>query len=186
MSHAIDLDGLHEKLFILQHLVYGSQGYCVSEGITDEEEAGYTEFQSCWGWTKAIVSNYLIECAVKLRMIQEFCARNCDADELNAMEQNAMGGLVIGRIHEGTFRLTVREACNKIIHATRATIVFGSTDESAGSVQHWDGQYNLTGTQGNHQWSLQLDVASWAKAAAHYLELLETSEKTIYLGQDFA
>ena len=185
MSHAIDLDGVQEKLFILQHLAYGSPGFCRSERITSQVEAGYTEFDSCWGWTKVIVSNYLIECAVKLRMIEEHCSHKTEAENLEALEKKAMSGLVVGHIHEGKFKLTVREACNKIVHATTATIDFSVQEEEPNDIQSWDGQFNLTGIQNEKPWRFQLDVAAWAKAASRYLELLQDKEYTLDLGQDF-
>ena len=44
MSHAIDIDGLDEKLFLIRHLVHGAATYCVAEDIRSENEAGYEFF----------------------------------------------------------------------------------------------------------------------------------------------
>jgi len=185
MSHAIDFDGISERLFVLQHLVHGSVAYCEREGITADMLEDDEPFQNAWGWTKVLASNYLIECAVKLRMVQDFCSKQADASTLQDIERQAAGDISIGRIIKGSFPLTVREACNKIIHATHATIDFVPSTNSTPPVLAWDGLYNLYGSQGANDWHLELDVARWASVAARFLALLERDERTLYMGQDY-
>jgi len=80
------------------------------------------------GRLKVLLSNYLIECAVKARMIQEYCSKDDYDDELAKFEQEAVGELSLGKVAEGNFKLTLREASNKIIHSTSAIIEFKNTD----------------------------------------------------------
>jgi hypothetical protein len=72
MSHAIDLEGLYEKLFLLQHIAHGSLSHCRSAKVVLEDPDFDPEFdpnfKTIWSLTKTLVSNYLIECAVKLRI----------------------------------------------------------------------------------------------------------------------
>ena len=72
MSHAIDLEGLYEKLFLLQHIAHGSLSHCRSAKVVLEDPDFNPEFdpnfKTIWSLTKTLVSNYLIECAVKLRI----------------------------------------------------------------------------------------------------------------------
>jgi|RhiMetdeSRZDD1v2_1073273.scaffolds.fasta_scaffold167143_2 hypothetical protein len=190
MSHAIDLEGLYEKLFLLQHIAHGSLSHCRSAKVVLEDPDFDPEFdpnfKTIWSLTKTLVSNYLIECAVKLRMIQEFCAKHFEADDLNMLEERAMTDLLIGRIVQGTFRLTIREASNKIIHATSATVDFAPSATEAPPVLYWHGLCNLRGHHGRAPWHLELDVAQWARAVIRYLEFLADEEKLCYLGQDYA
>ncbi len=186
MSHAIDFDGISERLFVLQHLVHGSQAYCAGEGITAEMLEDDEPFQNAWGWTKALTSNYLIECAIKLRMVHDYCSKQADASAIQDLEKQAAGSVSIGRILKGSFPLTVREACNKIIHATHATISFVPSSNSKPPTLSWDGLYNLYGSQGARDWHLELDVARWANVASRFLWLLERDERTLYMGQDHA
>lgn len=186
MSHAIDIDGAAEKLFILQHLAYGSEAYCRSEGVFSAEHAGYSEFQSPWGWTKAVVSNYLIECAVKLRMIQEYCAKRRDSGGLAELDSAATLDLHIGQVHVGEFGLTLRESCNKIVHATNVSMNFTTPDKSSDGLHSWDGQMHLVGAQHGKPWSLQLSVAHRAKASLRYLDLVEDQGLMEELGQDWS
>lgn len=186
MSHFIDLDGLHERLFILQQVSLASKAYCQLQGITTESLEDDTPFQSTWGWTKGLVSNYCIECAVKLRLIQDFCEKSGSRGELASLEKQAMQGESLGEVLHGRFRLTIREAANKIVHATSAEVDFlqGTLDE--GFIRYWDGRYVLQGSKGSERWKLSLDVRAWAKACVRYLYLLEQDERLLYLGQDFA
>ena len=186
MSHAIDIDGTAEKLFILQHLAYGSEGYCRSEGVLSTVRTGYAEFQSHWGWTKAVVSNYLIECAVKLRMIQEHCAKRRDLDDLAKLDEESTLALTIGHVHEGNFRLTLKESWNKIIHATNARVDFTAADGSADGLHYWDGQMYLFGDFRGQAWALQLAVAPWSKANLRYIDVVQDQGLLDELGQDWA
>jgi hypothetical protein len=186
MSHAIDFDGMQEKLFLLRHLSLGSKAYCREEEIGSDIDIGEGEFDSYWGWLKVVLSNYLIESAVKLRMIQEYCAKDGYAEELASYERTAMKGLSLGTIHQGSFTISVRETTNKIIHATRATIAFTEEPGGHGTYRHWDGYYHLYGKKGSADWHLALDVNAWSKAVSIYLDELQSNELTLYMGQDWA
>jgi hypothetical protein len=186
MSHAIDIDGTTEKLFLLQHLAYGSEAYCRSEGMFSAEHLDYSKFQSPWGWTKAVVSNYLIECAVKLRMIQEYGAKRRDSCELAELDKAATLNLQIGRVLHGGFQLTLRESFNKIVHATNARMEFTSPGSSTDGVHCWDGMMHLVGEHHGKPWSMQLSVANWAKACLRYLDLADDQGLLDELGQDWS
>lgn len=144
------------------------------------------KFQTVWSTTKILVSNYLIECAVKLRMIQEFCSKHYEPNKVCELEERALSEGAIGRVVQGAFRLTIREACNKIIHATSATIDFVPSPEDSPEVLHWNGCCNLRGHLGNNSWHVELYVAQWGRAVTRYLELLAEDDNFCYLGQDYA
>lgn len=186
MSHAIDFDGLQEKLFLLRHLSLGSEAYCGEEEIGSEADICEGEFDFYWGWMKVVLSNYLIECAVKLRMVQEFCTNNGYEEELKQFEESALEGLEIGIVYQGNFQLSVRETTNKIIHATRATINFKESEGAIRAFKHWDGYFHLYGRRSSSGWHVAVAINSWAKAVASYLDELHSSELTIYMGQDWA
>lgn len=185
MSHAIDFDGLDEKLFLIRHLVHGAAAYCAAEDMQSEDEAGYEFFDGYWGRLKVLLSNYVIESAVKARMIQEFCEKN-DEGELKEFEKEAVGILTLGKVLEGDFKLTLREASNKIIHATSAIIELKDTDVCGTSYKAWDGKYHLYGKHGKKDWHVELNVEDWAKAMSSFLEVLADNEKTFYMGQDWS
>ena len=186
MSHSIDIDGLDEKLFLIRHLVHGTKTYCAAEDIISEYESGCELFDNYWGQLKFLLSNYIIESAVKARMIQEFCEKDNSDGELARFEEKAIGSLSLGDVREGKFKLTLREASNKIIHSTRAIIELKDIVVGDTSYKAWDGKYHLFGKHHNNDWHLELDVEGWAKAMSAFLEILSDNEKTFYMGQDWS
>ena len=76
MSYAIDFDALDEKLFLLQQISLASEKYCEEDMVGSELDHGDSNFDIYWGWIKGIVSNYLIECAIKTRIFQDFLVEN--------------------------------------------------------------------------------------------------------------
>ena len=185
MSHAIDTDGIREKLIVLEHACYGSHAYCAARGIGGDEDQGDGELDEYWGWMKGIVSNYTIECAVKLRMIDEYCTKNSDPEQYQeALEAAHISKL--GHVRLGDFDLTLRECSNKIIHATRTelSIVKGAT--TGKTIQYWSGFYNLHGSRGADNWHVELNVANWCGSTLRFLDELETREMILYMGQDWS
>jgi hypothetical protein len=60
MSHAIDIDGLQETLFILGHLSLGSKNYCREEEIGSDIDVGEGEFERFWTfWARAQPTRFL-------------------------------------------------------------------------------------------------------------------------------
>ena len=69
MSHELGLETTYEKLVLLEHFAHGSQSYCVARLAGSEHDAGDEAIDAYWSWVKGIVSAYLIECSVRLRML---------------------------------------------------------------------------------------------------------------------
>ncbi len=192
MSHAIDLDGILEKLVLLQHFNFGSERYSSDRLVGSIKDDGAYEEDKYWGWTKNIVSNYILECSIKLRVIQDTfnvshgiipdCITGKDIN-LNLFDQKACDKLIIGEITQGNFKLSLRESCNKIIHAVNVKPLWAQSSNSGIEYQYWNGKIQLTGAHGASKWQLILDVAQWARAYENFIELLERTDH--YLGQDF-
>jgi hypothetical protein len=119
MSHELGLDTAYEKIVLLEHLAHGSQSYCAVRLTGFQRDQGDGALDEYWGWVKGIVSSLLIECAVRVRMLQD-AVRGEDATKLADLDAVARSGLTIGTIVIGQFQLSLRETCNKIIHATKA------------------------------------------------------------------
>lgn len=80
----------------------------------------------------------------------------------------------------------MREASNKIIHATSVMVEFSDTESEDSCHKAWDGKYHVHGTRWKSPRHVELCVESWAKAISCFLELLSDNEKIIYMGQDFS
>lgn len=192
MSHSVDLDGILEKLVLLQHFSFGSEEYCRDRLIGSIEDQGGYEEDNYWGWTKSITSNYILECSIKLRVIQDTFNINDRVLEdsnsgtdinLNLFDQKACNKLIIGEIVYGNFKLSLRESCNKIIHAVNVKPLWVRNSNNGIDYQYWNGKIQLTGAHGKTKWQMILDVAQWARAYENFIELLEKTDH--YLGQDF-
>lgn len=193
MSHSIDLDGILEKLVLLQHFSFGSDGYCRDRLIGSIEDQGEYEEDKYWSWTKSIVSNYILECSIKLRVIQDTFKvndgvipdSNTGKDiNLNLFDQKACNKLIIGEIIQGDFKLNLRESCNKIIHAVNVKPLWERRSNNRIEYKYWNGKIQLTGAHGKSKWQIILDVAQWARAYENFIELLDETDH--YLGQDFS
>ena len=186
MSHLIDFGGLAEKLFILRHVVHGAHSYCISEQIGGNQNIGRDFSDEYWSELKGLLSNYLIESAVKIRIVQDYCRKENSADELKEIENRAIEGISLGKVIEGSFSLTLREASNKIIHATKTTISLKEFSSNGENFESWDGIYHLHGKFGRECWYVELDVEAWAKSMSIYLTYLSDEDKIFYLGQDWS
>ena len=70
-----------------------------------------------------VVSNELIEIAAKVRVIQDTAVFQVSASALREMDRDAIGLKGIGTVLNGDVQLTLRESCNKVIHATTFGLV---------------------------------------------------------------
>ncbi len=183
MSHIVDIDGIAEKLIILEHYANGSYQYCKDRLVASEEDQGYGSFDDYWGWTKGIVSNNILECAIKLRVIQDSCRDNPSL--LIEWDKTACKEFFIGNVVEGNFQLSIRESCNKIIHATNVIPCWKEGDVSGIRFKYWSGEYQLSGMHNKKKWQLILNIHQWSKAFIKFLDLYGSTDEHLYLGQDW-
>lgn len=184
MSHAIDIDGIQEKLFVIRHLCHGTEKYCIRDKIQTELDLSIDFFDGYWGKLKVLLSNNLIEIAAKVRMIEEFCNAQGYSDLLKELEDEAIGKRKLGSVSKGKFRLTLREAANKIIHSTHAEVNFKNFSYLNTQYLCWDGAYEMHGKHGQKEWTVVLDIESWAICLSNFLRLLEENELTFSMGQN--
>lgn len=185
MSHLLNLEAIYEKLILLQHFAHGSEEYCRERLAGSDFDTGDGELDAYWGWVKALVSGYTLECSVRLRVLLDVVASKPEANMIASMDAKARSGLKIGQVVDGNFELTLRETCNKVIHATKAIPVWSTGTEGDIEFKFWSGDYDLSGTKGKENWRLILHVAPWAKSVARFLDEAESAELTLYLGQDW-
>ncbi|HDI1214865.1 TPA: hypothetical protein PKO72_003643 [Aeromonas hydrophila] len=175
MPHIIDFDGIEQKLFTLQHICYGSRNFC--EKIKLNRTNIYHEDYEWWEYTgilKSIVSNTIIESAVKVRILQDFVKSDEQEVDLAALDRESLQNVEIGRFVVGNQNLTLRESCNKIIHATEARMqwinINPSDDESN---EYWSGLYDLHGVNRGKAWHVELNVESWCIAMIRFNKLIQ-------------
>lgn len=176
MTHSIDFKRIEEKLFLIQNIVLGSRAYC------EERDIGRTVGRYGEGaWSdysyrlQELVSSYAIECAIKTRMVQDFVAANSTGVDLASVDGEAREGIEIGVVHSGAFDLTVRESCNKIIHATKVDLGWACVNlrKAKKKIEYWAGCYHLHGKQGKSAWHVELDMQLWAIAMENFHAILD-------------
>ncbi len=172
MSHFFDLIGMHQKLFRLSHLALGSREYARLRQL----QRGEIDHQSDWSiyyiQIRTAISNDLIELAAKVRIAQDTMRGGVSEAEFTEMEADAVAGPVIGQVTLGSFALTLRESCNKIIHATQFELGIAaarSTNPSS-RYNYWDGSCTLEGVQNRKPWKVRLDVHNWCAAMEAFSE----------------
>jgi len=185
MSHLLDLQSVFEKLILLQHFAHGSEQYCRERLVGSEYDIGDGALDEYWSWVKGIVSSYTLECGIRLRVLLDTFTGRPEADKIVSLDFAARSGVVIGQVVEGKFELTLRETCNKIIHARKVITVW--TTGIAGDVtfKHWSGDLDLSGIKGGKNWRLLLHISPWARCVEQFLEEAESAELTVYVGQDW-
>ena len=184
MPHRIDIDSISENLFILQNLSLASRSFCEKYRINQysEEELEF-DWYYYMGWLKSIVSEKLIDCAIKVRILQDFLREEDEEIDFADLDQRACSDLVLGQFHAGSDPLTLREACNKIIHATKVNLVWkdvasGAEDEREADEdrpEYWNGSVMLEGSKGNREWKLELYVVDFCIALKRLLSELGDS-----------
>ena len=166
MPHALNIDGVSESLFLIQNLAHGSRSFCESHRIKwGEDCAGEYDWEHYFGWLKSLLCEHLIKSSITLRMILDMVDPQSDENhDLKAIQTSSLEGLSIGVVHEGDFNLTLREAFNKIIHATDIQLDW----QDKGDHDFWTGQITLSGHQRSSRWKMDLDVSSFCIAASRF------------------
>ncbi len=157
-------------MFLLQGIIHGSRTFCEKHQIKYREESRQDfDWEYYFGWLKSILCKHLIKSSITLRMLQDIL-RDYDQEglDLDAHQKEAMEGLSLGIVHEGTFILTLREAFNKIIHATDTQLDWHDEE----NFQWWSGRVWLFGKQRGAGWKVELDVEAFAVATNRLIESL--------------
>jgi hypothetical protein len=101
------------------------------------------------------------------------------------VDEQSRIGLHMGAIISGAFHLTLRESCNKIIHAGRVVPEWASAQEQGVTFKYWDGTIKLSGEPQSAPWEVILEVADWARAMQRFLDEMERLDAFHYVGQDW-
>lgn len=163
MPHIFDFDGLEKKLFSLKHIYYGNSHFCdeinLNRVIYNGEDYEWYDYTAI---LKTIVSETIIEAAIKIRMIQDLVKSEDEEVNLSRIDFESISGLDIGKFIKGNGKLTLRESCNKIIHATEARMQWVNVDiKNESSNEYWNGMYDLFGANKGEEWHLELNVPVW-------------------------
>lgn len=175
MSHSLDFVGLNERLFHLRHFVAGNKEFSRRErhyqGTKSTPSDDWSNYTSR---LRYVISNELIEIAAKVRVIQDASAAQVTPMLLRRLDRDAVSRKQIGTVLSGDVVLTLRESCNKIIHATTFALVFQNARSAVPryDYSYWNGICQLSGEQSKRHWRIALNVYLWADALDCFLEEL--------------
>lgn len=172
MSHNLDLVGLSDKLFFLRHLIAGNKEFSRREQqYQGTQDAPSEDWGNYAARLHKVVSNDLIEIAAKMRVIQDTAAAQVSSGYLRSLDVECMERNRLGTVLEGDVDLTLRESCNKIIHAIRFDLVFQNARSGTPRYlyTHWNGICQLAGSHSRRKWRIALDVYKWADAMDYFL-----------------
>jgi len=172
MPHTFSTDIIYEDIFILLNLCFASKAFCKEYNIAyyseDDTEFNWDYYK---GYLKYLVSEKLISCAIKIRMLHDLAIAREEEFEYSNLDKECCEGLEIGRYPTSNEQLSIREACNKIIHATEVTMIWEEIQpsekktKSKGKLfEYWNGNIMLEGTKSNNLWKLELFVRDFCIA----------------------
>jgi hypothetical protein len=174
MSHFFDLFGMYQQLFRLSHMTVGSRQYAQRKQL---EKGDDDDPLSDWGTyyihIRNAVSNDLIELATKVRVAQDAMLDRLESHEIAELDVQSIGNYAIGTVLVGSFQLSIRESCNKIIHAQHVEL---GIEESRNKnprfrYNYWNGHCKLRGTsQSKKVWEIDLDVFEWCQSMTSFAE----------------
>ena len=103
-------------------------------------------------------------------MVQDFISASGSDVDLAAIDEESREGFNIGIVHAGNVNLTVRESCNKIIHATKVDFNWTEVNlrKTKKKAEYWNGGYHLHGKLGRATWHIELDMHAWARAMENF------------------
>lgn len=137
--------------------------YSDSEMITEYD----IELSNYHQWLNYTVSDSLIQICTKIRIYQDSYKHEWDSSY--SPEEEAYGAYPnIAEVLDGNVKLTLRECCNKVIHALHFELVMV---DSPDNIKYWDGLIILSGTFGKKSWKIKINLYQFSLSIRLYLEL---------------
>lgn len=178
MSHQIYYGSIEEDLLLLEQVAHGSRAmveYYESLFDTKKEcEICLSEFEGGLigyeGFLEASVSDYLIRCASRTRIIQDSNEFKTDDPEYCPDKESFERYSGVAKCIVGNVKLSIRECCNKIIHAKDVSLNFTALESGLG--QYWNGICSLKGDMHGKPWHIEIDVKKWVLAMKFYYAVI--------------
>ena len=166
--------GLSEKLFLLRHFAAGTRRFCKEEQLIDGPIDHEDEWSMYYLRTRSLISSRLIELAANIRVVEDTCKHQDAYPDIRELDALCRNNETIGIVHQGNFELTLRESCNKIIHATEFDLSISSARSSRPHYRYsyWNGCCALKGARSNQSWHIELDVQTWCRAIDCFMDEL--------------
>lgn len=174
MSHPIYYVSITNEVRYLEQLAIASKQFISILGEsyskrgldgTDETSPFFFEVISYRDWLIETVSSSLISAATRIRVLQDSYISDHAADR-ESFEKFKN----IVKSECGEFKPSIRECCNKIIHATDYNLEF-ETDSNG--TEYWNGCCILKGKLGKKDWCIKLNIINFSFAVRHFIDCVK-------------
>lgn len=185
--HIINTDSIHENAFYLLTICASAKNIARKFDLSDENKNFVNNYR---GYLPSKVSQILIDTAIKVRLIQDIVNRLEDESaQVKAAEKELNRIYNMGFSVSRNQEITLRFACNKIIHATEIHLIKENGDDEHDLVycaredgkeievewEYFDGRVDLSGKYQEDEWHLELQVEEFLEAVVDYVTEFETS-----------
>jgi hypothetical protein len=170
-AHQIELEEIKHLVFEIYNIVSASiqlQG----DGMTEEHErAAITATQKLhFEMAETVLSKRMLQLALLIRTLDDVMDQFVEPEQYRVfratMEKEFLG---FGAVFEGDDSITnsIRECCNKIIHAQDFRPVYETNDERDDPNVRWGmvGSIEIRGRQGKKDWWITLNVFDFLEGA---------------------
>jgi hypothetical protein len=171
MRHPLDKNAIKQDIFMLLHLVYGAEEYADTHNDRADHPALKLGTELYWTTLRMLVSELLVGIAVRARIIFDVG----DAGKIAERKDGAEVGYYLDESGEITNKfLTLREACNKILHAITVELEWNRSDV----FEHWNGIILLKGSRDGKPWEVGVMVNAFASQISTALAMIPEREET--------
>ncbi|MGC0118304.1 hypothetical protein [Pseudoalteromonas piscicida] len=148
-----------------------------------------------WGPTKphyvynlqSTISELLVVTATKIRILQDSLSELLfDLGEMKKVDTEVSRRHPSASLRNSGNNLSIRETCNKIIHATSVIFVMHNADGKEDEFLYWSedlagfwfsGEVRLKGDQRGKEWVVSLDPAKFGVCIIAYIDELESNHE---------
>jgi hypothetical protein len=190
MPHKVNIDSIYENIFLLVNVCFGAKAFAKSRDLSYQNEDEVLGGHFYYGWLQAVVSEKLIDTSIKSRIVFDIVMsqqREFEEDgsgygfDLPEADERICAEYNIGCLY-GDGTVSLRDACNKIIHAEGISYSLEAGDEEHDfdeereekrEWKYWDGVVAFSGQRGPKRWQFDLHVNDFCFALAELLLFLE-------------
>lgn len=174
MSHPIYYVSITNEIRYLEQLAIASKqfisilGESYSKcGLDGDYESSpfFFEVISYQDWLIETVSSSLISAATRIRVLQDsyIFDGNDDSESFEKFKN-------IVKVECGNFKPSIRECCNKIIHATDYELEFQTDSDGT---KYWNGCCILKGEFHKKDWCIKLNIINFSFAVRHFIDCVK-------------
>ena len=190
MPHRIDLDSIHQELFLLLNLAYAAPVYSKRHPSVFQQDIATEAHEYYVHWLRFILSEKLLIIAVKVRVVLDmlqaeenfYFSEGEDAPfNIATMQKRGIGNHKVGNYVKGKGACDLRDCCNRIVHADEIIpevvpspeIDNSDIDPAMLAPNCWSGSVNLSGRKGHESWVFSLVVSAFCITMERFLNIVE-------------